>query len=388
MRVMHIITGLSTGGAERALYNLLAGGLTAGFDCLVVSLTDEGVYGERLRALGVPVHALNMRSVASTPTTVARLRRLTRKIRPDVIQGWMDHGNLAASAAGWLAPGRPAVAWNVRRSLHGLENEKFGARQVIRTNKIISRRVDAILYNSRLSRSQHEAFGFANHWAQVIPNGFDLDRLRPDPEKGRAQRQAMGIPAEARVVGHVARFHPMKDHALFLRAAVQVARERGDVRFMLVGSNVGPTNPALAGIVPDDMMDRFSFLGERHDVADLMQAMDIFCQSSWAEAFPNVLGEAMATGLPCVASNVGDSADIVGDTGVVVPPEDERELVNGLLKILSKPGHESRLLGRAARARVEANYALPRVVEQYAGFYDKLTPAATSKVGRSRKDMD
>lgn len=223
-----------------------------------------------------------------------------------------------------------------------------------------------------MSREQHEAFGFSGDYALVIPNGFDLERFRPDAEQRRRQRQALGIPASARVVGHIARFHPMKDHALFLRAAVQVAHQNTDARFLLVGRDVVTANPAFAGIVPGDLADRFMFLGERHDVPELMQAMDVFCQSSWSEAFPNVLGEAMASGIPCIATDVGDSADIVADTGVIVPPRDEEALARGILKMLAKSPGERQSLGLRARERVERNYALPRIVEQYAMLYKRL----------------
>lgn len=335
-------------------------------------MSDEGIYGEQLAGEGIPVHCLNMRPGTLTPTALLRLRLLVRDLRPNVLQGWMYHGNLAASAAGRLAPGRPAVSWNVRHSLYGLESEKPLTRQVIRANRFLSRGVGAILYNSRLSREQHEAFGFSGDYALVIPNGFDLERFRPDAEQRRRQRQALGIPASARVVGHIARFHPMKDHALFLRAAVQVAHQNTDARFLLVGRDVVTANPAFAGIVPGDLADRFMFLGERHDVPELMQAMDVFCQSSWSEAFPNVLGEAMASGIPCIATDVGDSADIVADTGVIVPPRDEEALARGILKMLAKSPGERQSLGLRARERVERNYALPRIVEQYAMLYKRL----------------
>ena len=373
MKVLHVITGLSSGGAERALYNILAGGLAKQFDSVVVSLRDGGVYASRLRALGVPVYELGMRSGLPGPATIARLRALVRQHRPDLIQGWMYHGNLAASLAAILAPGQPAVAWNVRHSLYQLSAEKPLTRQVIRGNRLLSSRPHAILYNSRLSREQHEAFGFSSTMGRVIANGFDTEALAPTSEQRAAARELIGIEESDVVVGHVARFHPMKDHAGFLRAALRVLERRPETRFLLLGRGVSFENPALRGIVPDALADRFIFLGERTDAHQLMHAMDILCMSSaWGEAFPNVLGEAMASGVPCVATDVGDSADIVGDTGRIAPPSQPDALAEALLEFLAISATERVAMGRAARQRIEARYALPAIVSQYAEMYNQL----------------
>lgn len=376
MNLLHIITGLQTGGAERALYALLSGGLAERFDCAVLSLSGDGKMGAPIRTLGVPVHTLDMRAGVPGPEALLRLRRHVRQLRPDAIQGWMYHGNLAASLAACLAPNRTALAWNVRQCLYDVCHEKPLTRQVIRANRMLSRRPDAIIYNSRLSREQHELFGFAADRGVVIPNGFDLTRLRPDSGCGAAVRREFGLNTEVPVVGHVARFNPMKDHAGFLRAAVAVARHVPRARFLLVGREVGPENPALAGIIPADLMPRFIFSGERRDVSRLMQAMDVLCSSSWSEAFPNVLGEAMACGVPCVATDVGDSALIVGETGLLVPPSDSAALARALTTMLEKRPEARYDLGRDARQRIAKYYSLDASVERYTPLYEDVTGGA------------
>jgi glycosyltransferase involved in cell wall biosynthesis len=284
----------------------------------------------------------------------------------------MYHGNLAASIAGPLSRGRPVIAWNVRQSLYDISAEKRLNRYVIRANRLLGERADAIIYNSEISRSQHETFGFETARAQVIPNGFDLKRLVPDTQMGALVRTELGLPGETLVIGQVSRFHPMKDHASFLRAAVTVARGNNRVRFLVIGRDVTPNNPALAGIVPADLLDRFHFTGERSDSQRLMRAMDLFCLSSWSEAFPNVLGEAMSCGVPCVTTDVGDSAAIVGETGIVVRPSDSEALARGLWTMVDKTDRERRALGQAARARIETNFALDSMVEHYARLYRDL----------------
>jgi glycosyltransferase involved in cell wall biosynthesis len=125
-------------------------------------------------------------------------------------------------------------------------------------------------------------------------------------------------------------------------------------------------------VVPPNLKERFIFTGERSDVHRLMQAMDVFCLSSKSEAFPNVLGEAMACAVPCVSTDVGGCREIIGDTGVLVPPSDSRALALGLLALLEKPVEELRSLGRAARERIQARYSLSRAVEEYSNVYERL----------------
>ncbi len=372
-KILHIITDLCTGGAERALYRLLSGGLQERFDNAVLSLSDEeGVFVAVIREMGIPVHSLGIRGSLPGIGSLHELRRIVTRFRPDIVQGWMYHGNLAAWLASRLTSGRAALAWNIRHCLYSIENEKRLSRQVIRANRFLSGSPAVIFYNSRLSRRQHEAFGFPVSGGRVIPNGFDVEQLAPSDRKAHTVRAGLGIPHDARVVGHVARLHPMKDHGTFVRAAVSVTELLNDVHVVLCGLHVGPENSRLTALAPGALRKRFHFLGERNDVPDLMCAMDVFCQSSWSEAFPNVLGEAMATGIPCLATDVGDSAHIIGDTGLVVPPRDEEAIAAGLKTMLEWPPEKRKSMGRAARSRIKENYSLQKTLEQYASVYKRL----------------
>lgn len=374
MKILHIITGLGTGGAERALWQLLQGGLSQQFQSCVVSLGDAGTIGPLIRETGVPVFTLDMREGASMFQSVVKLRKIVRQFCPDIVQGWMYHGNLAASIAPLLASQSIPTIWNVRQSLYDLNHEKTGTRIVIKSNRFLSGRPNSIIYNSSISRNQHELFGFASKRGQVIPNGFDLDKLCPNREAGLAVRHDLGIPADATVIGHIARFHPMKDHRRFVRTAVRITKAHSDVHILLGGLNVTPANQTLYSLIPERLRARFRWLGERNDVINLMRSMDLFCLSSaWGEAFPNVLGEAMAAGVPCVTTEVGDSAQIVADTGVVVPPNNDDALFNGLMEMLNHLPNIQRTLGESARMRIKKNYSLDAVVNQYIELYENIT---------------
>ena len=372
LRILHVITGLSTGGAERALYNVLEGGLASEFESTVISLRDRGSFAGRIEALGVPVHTLGIRGPIALPKAIYRLRCLAREVKPDLVQGWMYHGNLAATLAASGSSTSPRVVWNIRQSLDQICKEKRLTAQVIRGNRAFSRGVDGIIYNSNRSFSQHTDFGFDAQQAHVIPNGFNLDEFQLDPALDQSVRSHLGVPENALVVGHVARFHPMKDHPNFLRAAVMVAQRNPRAHFILVGKDVAPTNSALREIIPTNLLNRFVFTGEQNDPARFMQAMDVLCSSSWSEAFPNVIGEAMACALPCVVTDVGDCATIVDNTGIVVPPSDSQALAEGLLTMLKKPQEERDQLGHAARSRIKDHYALTQVVSRYSDLYRTL----------------
>lgn len=373
-RVLHVITGLNTGGAERSLCCLLSAGLAQSFKSKVLSLTDEGTFGNRIRKSGAQVTALEMRWGLTSLSAFSRLRQVAMDFQPDLIQGWMYHGNVAACVVRALLPEKPCLAWNIRHSLYDLSNEKLLTRQVIQANRLLSSKPDVILYNSYISRQQHEALGFRETHGQTIPNGFHIDPLPESSENRHIIRSKLGISDENFLIGHVARLHPMKNHSGFLKAAVAVGKKFYNVSFLLCGRGVVAGNELLASIVPAEMRGRFRFLGERGDVPHLMHAMDILCSSSsWGEAFPNVLGEAMAAGVPCVATDVGDSRAIIGNTGLIVPPMDDIALSNALEQMVLMPVAEREALGQAARSRVVSKYSLDAVVKRYIALYEALS---------------
>jgi len=373
MKIIHIITGLSIGGAEQALYNLLKGGLAERFDNCVISLRDKGPMGLKISLLGVPVIALNMHAKKLPLAGLVKLIRIIREFSPDLIQGWMYHGNLIGSFSRVVAPGKPALVWNVRHSLSDLSQEKIATRQVIRINRWFSFGADVILYNSHRSREQHEVFGFSKVGAKVIPNGIDTHIFSFSSKDRKHIRSKLGIPENACVVGHMARLHPMKDHAIFIQAAKSLSYRYQNLYFLLSGRDVSFDNIMLSQLLSSQVRHRFYFLGERNDVHKLMSAIDIFCLSSaWGEGFPNVLGEAMATSIPCVATDIGDSALVVNKTGIIVPPCDVNALEEGIESLLTISSEDRISLGRSALERVEVNYKLSKIVEKYASLYNEL----------------
>nr|WP_047166700.1 glycosyltransferase [Sphingomonas sp. Y57] len=366
-RITHIITGLHVGGAERALHSLLTGGLQDRFDNRVISLMGEGAYGPRLREAGIEVRCLGMSPGRPSPIGMGRLLRAVGAQVPDIVQGWMYHGNLAASFARRLVAQRAALSWNIRTSLDNLGNAKRSTRLLIRLGRPLSRGVSTILYNSQKSRLQHEADGYAAANGIFIPNGFDIEHWRRDPSGKPSLARTLGLTADTKIIGFVGRAYAAKDLPNLFAAFQQVASAHSECHLVCVGRQIEETAP------PSLDRSRVTFLGQRSDIAQIMPGFDLFCLSSSTEGFPNVIGEAMACGVPCITTDVGDAAVVVGDTGWVVPARDPDALAQAISEALSLADVIKEQLGAAARLRIETHYALPAIVDQYAALYQNLS---------------
>jgi len=328
VRVLHVIGGLGAGGAETMLHKLLGVMPRDRFDSRVVSLSDAGVFGPKLEASGIPVCCLSLQSLRSGTEALWRLivDRELAGWRPDVLQGWMYHGNLACQVMSDVGLHNGPVIWNIRQNLDEFGHLKAATRLVVGMGGLLSGRATRVVSNSRTAVDSHSRQGYDGaHWT-LIPNGFNLDRLKPNAGDKNRVRKQLGIPADAFLVGMVARLHPVKGHRVILEAAVQVRARHPKAHFLLVGRGVEDGGVAFEALRQDLGKDEgVHALGERmEDLPELMAALDVLVSASFSEAFSNTLGEAMACAVPCGVTEVGDSAWIVGDCGLVVPPGEAR----------------------------------------------------------------
>jgi len=394
MKVLHAITGLEVGGAENMLVRLLDAGTREKFEPSVLSLMDPeaapyGTLAPQVTALRIPVATLKMPRRHPTLANVWGLCRSVRAADPQLIQGWMYHGNLAATVGAWSLPHRPPVIWNVRHSVHDLSLEKPLTRLIIKLSARLSRLPRAIIYNSRVSAAQHQALGFAAARAVVIPNGFDTARFKPQPDARVRLCRELGIDPARTLVGMIARNHPMKDHGNLVRAA-GLLRERGcDVHLVLIGSGVDPANRELCELIGAlGLEGRVSLLGERGDVPALIAGLDLVALSSaWGEGFPNVLGEAMASGVPCVATDVGDCTWVLGPHGIIVPPRQSEALAIALGRLIDLGSDARRQLGQAGRARIIQHFSIHEVVRQYEALHLQVGAAQTRRRPRPSAEV-
>ena len=373
MNITVIITGLNTGGAEVMLLKLLER-LSPRFSVQVFSLTDIGRIGQRIQLLGVPVTALSMPRGIPDPLAFMRLVRLLHRSKPDIVHTWMYHADLLGGIAARLAR-VPVVVWNVRHSDLSREHTKITTQLVAtlcsRLSKIIP---DCIQCCSTVARDIHKVIGYEPSKFVVIPNGFDLGRFQPNSQARESVRQELGIATDTSLVGLIARFDPQKNHTGFFEAASYLHQKRPDVHFLLAGRDIDNTNDTLMTAIHHAKVSHVThLLGLREDIPRLMASLDVLVSaSSYGEAFPNVLGEAMACGVSCVTTHIGDSAYIVGDTGKVVTPNDMFALADAIHSLLSLPSTERLSLGKQARRRVEENFEISQVVKLYESLYKEL----------------
>ena len=377
LRVSIVITGLSTGGAEMMLLKLLERIDRSRFSLRVFSLTTLGEIGPRIQALGIPVEAMGMNRHAPSPLAVAALARRLRETKTDLVHTWMYHADLLGSIAARLA-GVRTIAWCIRNTDLDRDKSKRATRLVARLNAIVSRWVPTgILCCADAARDVHVAFGYAGDKMEVIPNGFDLSCFRPDTDARHSVRNELNLPAETPLVGIVGRHDPQKNHAGFLAAAGLLLRSRPDVHFLLVGTGVDAGNRELvAAAHRAGVFDVSHWLGRRDDIPRLMASLDVLVSSSFSEGFPNVLGEAMACGIACAVTDVGDSAAIVGDTGRIVRSGDMAALAAAMDELLALEPAMRAAMGERARLRVEEHFEIGRVVRRYEDYYERLAHLA------------
>jgi len=370
IKILHLISSLDTGGAETSLFRLVTNTDKGSFNNIVVSMTGIGPVGKEIQACGIPVYALKMEKGLPDPRGVWHLYRLIHQLRPAIIQCWMYHANIL----GLFALMKRHLIWNIRCS--DMDLVRYGPvyRWSIKLGAFLSGYPDMIVANSHAGRITHETLGYHPKRWEVIPNGFDTDIFKPDPEARAHIRAALGIPEDSIVIGLIARLDPMKDHKNFFNAANILLTLHAHVHFILAGRGVSMSNPVVADLMGGiTKRDRFHLLGGRDDIACVFAALDIASSSSsYGEGFQNTIGEAMATGVPCVVTDVGDSKVIVGDAGIVVPKKDHVALAHGWDRLINAGLPAINKMGMAARERIVRFYTMNIVIERYQKLYDSI----------------
>jgi len=369
MKVLHIITGLNRGGAETCLFRHLAAqdGRSAHE---VISLLPAGALEPAIAALGVRVRSLPVRTPASLLCELPRLGAWITRSRPDIVHTWMYHANLAGILANSASLGAPLIA-SIHHANLDPEVNKPSTLCVARAGAYSARLARVpVVFVSQAGFESHLRLGYDAGASRVIPNGFDTSSFRPDPLASAALRRHAGIGRHATVIGVVSRFDPIKGLET-LAAAIRIVLAQGiAAAFVFCGAGLDADNPELLRLLRRyDATFACRLLGPRADIAALMSGFDLFCSPSHGEAFPTAIGEAMSCGIPCVATGVGDTALITGDTGIIVPPRDPAALAAGLLRMIRLGPQGRRPLSLLARRRIEQRFTIGRSVAAYDDLY-------------------
>ncbi|MBS0534402.1 MAG: glycosyltransferase [Proteobacteria bacterium] len=356
--VLHVIPGLGTGGAEHMLATLVTARRREPYRQVVVNLLKGGANADRIRAAGVDLIEIGMRHPILLPAAIIRLAAVIRRLQPDVIQSWLYYGDLAALLALTLSGRRAATRlyWGVRCSDMDLSRYHWVLRQTIALCARWSAAPDAVIANSFAGRDVHRKLGYRPRVFPVIPNGIDTARFKPDAEARQRIRNELGIANNRPLVIHVARVDPMKDHDSLIAAA----RQLPEATFLLVGSRTEQLT------TPDNVRG----IGARTDMPALYAAADIAVSSSaFGEGFSNAIAEAMASGVPAIATDVGDAAAIIGAAGVLVPPRDRAALRAAIAAMIAEPASARQDRGLAGRHHIERHFSLARALDSFDGMF-------------------
>ncbi|MAK55147.1 MAG: glycosyl transferase [Pusillimonas sp.] len=373
LHVVHIIGGLGQGGAETVMYRLLTQSVSQ-FNHTVISLTDMGVFGPRLQQANIEVISLGMSSGRLSLTALAALFRLLKTLRPDVVQTWMYYADLIGGVVARLA-GIRNVIWGIRNSGAHLERTSRAVRICAWLSARLSGVIPAAIVACANDAAQrHQTMGYTAAKMQVIPNGYDMTRWCPDAATRIRLRAQWGIPLSTPVLGAIARWHPLKDHANLIAAFAQVVKAHPKARLVLVGDGMTSSNTDLHALLSQhSVVSHVLLLGRRDDIPAVMNALDIHVLSSCAEGFPNVVAEAMAVGVANVVTHVGDAAEIVDQFGWVVAARDHDALAHALNEAVSAMGTPAMAVRlQKGRERVKSTFSLNTMVSRYAALWDKL----------------
>ena len=367
MKILHIIGNLDQGGAEKVLYDLVLNSDRSKFEHTVVSVSDLGYYGEYLLSAGIECYQLKVAKFRLF--RVFKIFKVIKNTSPDIIQSWMYHSNLFTVILKLIW--HKNIIWGIHSGGLFTEIGKKSTILVRVLGALFSKVPTKIIYCAESAAVEHLKDGYDKTKTKIITNGYDLTKYdKQSSELANQIRRRFGINEDTLVIGSVGRFHPVKDHKNLLDALKVVKNSGKKFKLIMIGSNLDYKNQVLMKWIKDNgLVNDIHLLGVREDLEILYPVMDVCVLSSRSEAFPNVVCEAMASGVPCVVTDVGDAARIVGETGYVVPKQNPKILAEMIIKMIEIGKEERIQLGIRARKRMEENYSLPKMIMKYENLY-------------------
>lgn len=364
MKILFLCRVLDYGGAENQLVLLARKLSERGIKTGIAVYYSGGGLENELKDSNVAVFHLNKRSRWDLLRFCRELARVVSYEKPDILHPYLPDSNALSILIRPFLP-KLKIAWGVRASYVDFDRYDCLTKGLFATTCRLAGRADLIIANSHAGFSFHRRCGYPSRKMVVIPNGIDTCQFSPDPEAGARVRREWNVLESENLIGLVGRLDPIKDHPTFLEAAALLLGQRDDTRFVCVGDGKTSFREELQRTAERlRINDRVLFAGLRKDIRAVYNSFDIATLTSLGEGFPNVVGEAMACGIPCVVTNAGDSERIVGDTGVVVPPGDPQALARGWQRILEMREEEKENLGKQSRARIVALYGTEAFVDR------------------------
>lgn len=365
IKIIHIITGLGSGGAENMLYKLIKYSDKKQYYHEVISLMDEGVMGDKIKKEGIKIHSLKL-CWKNPISSILKARKICANF--DIVNTWLYHADVFGFIIAKLFLNKKLI-WNIRHSNLDKNVNKSRTLKIIKLNSILSRSVDYITYNSYKAFENHIKVGYIDKNPIIIHNGFELDRFKFDLKARIKVRNELEVNEEEKVIITVGRWDIQKDYYTLLKSLNEFKKQNLKFKMVMVGSNLDYSNKELKILIAKYKLEgNMILLGQRTDIPDILSASDIYVSSSLGESFSNAIGEAMACEMYCVVTDVGDSKIMVGDTGEVAEAENYEELTKVLIKAYSNSNFKKN--GKRARQRVLEKYDITEVVENYESVFD------------------
>jgi len=373
MKILHVISNLGDGGAEGVLFRLVTADKK--FNHVVISMDGSGKYGPMMESCGVDLFVLNMGQWRLLYKNIFLLFKLIRQVKPDVLQTWMPHADLVAGVIGRLT-GLKSIFWGVRHS--SLDREKANGLtvKIVRVNSWLSNYVPSGIISCAQSAADiHIKHGFPSEKMSVVYNGFDTSKFRVDDKKRCDFRGSISVEEGEFLIGMVARYDPQKNHFGLLHSLQLLTKQGYGFKCVLVGSGLTHENLTLSQKIKELGLQEIVILtGQCLDVSSVMNGIDLHVLPSvYGEAFPNVVAEAMACGTPCLATDVGDASNIIGDTGWIVKAGDCMALANGIQNACNE-WRSGNWLKRSlsARERIKNHFGLQLMVDSFHRIWTKV----------------
>lgn len=367
-RITHIIVGLNNGGAEMMLYKLLKYSDRNKYDFQVISMMEEGIMGERIKELDIPIYTLNMKR--GIPSFKSILKAIKICKNTDLIQTWMYHADLLGFIVAKILKKR--IIWGIRRSNLEKDKNKKSTLFIAKINAFLSKWVDVVVSCSIVAKKNHVKYGYSSKNIEVIPNGFELEKFYYIENAKNKLIEEFPIIKDKLIFSLVARYEILKDHKTCLEA-MKIIKEKFTQNFILLlcGTNINQENKELINLILKNKLENnVLLLDRRDDVSIIMSATDIYVSSSSGEGFPNVIGEAMACETPCVVTDVGDSAYIVGDTGRIIERQKPEKLADEIIDFIKTEEYIKN--GKKCRKRIIDNFHIKKIVIEYEKFYSNI----------------
>jgi len=369
--ILYIITDLNIGGAENLLFRLLSKLDKDKYNPVVISIASKGKIGKKIEKEGIKVFSLNINSFISLFPGILKLFYRIRIINPRIIHTFLVHSALLSLIAKMKYSS--TIIWNIFSSDLSYKSNNYLTVIVIKICALLSKFVpDKIILDSKSSYKAHKKAGYNDKIMKVIYNGIDTKIFYFNDKVRKTYRNKFFPNNNELVIGLIARYHPVKGHDVFIKAAGLLSQQINNVKFLLNGRGVNEENIELMKLINNQNIKNIChFSNEDLDILEFLSACDILVSSSYYESFPMMICEAMSSRIPCVVTNVGDCAKIVADTGIIVDKGDSIAIAKSLVKLINM-NKESRLqLGKRARLRIKSLFSEKLMIKNYSNTYIK-----------------